>query len=150
DHLRDRGHLHHPGAECSDRASDQDANHDHDQPGRREVQQRNRGSDRDHHPRRGREVAVPRALGRAELLEAEDEQHSRDEISERYEEIHLLAGRLAAWRPLNISSIRSVTTNPPTTLVVARITATRPSAIVSGELAPAAITRSEERRVGER
>src|SRR2546427_3596063 len=56
---------------------------------------------------------------------------------------HLLAsagvGAFDCWRPLNISSMRSVTTNPPTTLVVARVTATRPRTIVTGESAPAAM-----------
>src|SRR6266699_2824736 len=41
--------------------------------------------------------------------------------------------------------MRSVTTNPPTTLVVARITATRPSAIETGEDAPAAMTMAPTR-----
>src|SRR4029077_18758267 len=112
---------------------------------RREVQQRDRGADRDHHPGRGREVAVARALGRAQLLQAEDEQYGRDEVCDSDQQNHFDAGGLAAWRPLNISSIRSVTTNPPTTFVVARMTATNPSAMVSGEFAPAAITMAPTR-----
>ena len=38
----------------------------------------------------------------------------------------LLAAFAALPRPLNISSIRSVTTNPPTMFAVASTTATRP------------------------
>src|SRR2546430_10541952 len=105
------------------------------------MQQRQGGSEGDHHPRRSGEVAIPGALRRAQLLEAEDEQHRSQQVGERDREIHLVAVDLgAAARPLNISSIRSVTTNPPTTFVVARITATSPNAMVNGESAPAAMT----------
>src|SRR4029077_16530914 len=80
----------------------------------------------------------------AQLSQTEDEQDSRDQIGNRDEGVHLGlgvgVGVLAVCRPLNISSIRSVTTKPPTTLVVARMTATRPRAMLTGESAPAAMT----------
>src|SRR5439155_227649 len=66
-----------------------------------------------------------------------------EQVSEGDQGVHFgageSAGRLAVCLPLNISSIRSVTTKPPTTLVVARVTATSPSTMVTRELAPAAI-----------
>lgn len=46
---------------------------------------------------------------------------------------------------MNISSMRSVTTNPPTTLVVARTTATKPSTISTGVCTWAAIRRAPTR-----
>src|SRR5438552_16219120 len=111
--------------------------------GSRELTQRHGGGERDHHAKRRGEVAVARPLGRAELLEAEDEKHGREQVSEGDQGVHFgageSAGRLAVCLPLNISSIRSVTTKPPTTLVVARVTATSPSTMVTRELAPAAI-----------
>src|SRR5207249_5482842 len=77
------------------------------------------------------------------LLQAEDEENRRQQVGQRDGDSHLLASAgVAAFdgrRPLNISSMRSVTTNPPTTLVVARVTATRPRMIVTGESAPAAM-----------
>src|SRR6184192_777177 len=101
------------------------------------MEERDRRADGDEHSRGSREVAVARSLRRAELLEAEDEQHGGQQVGKRYGYVHWFLG---AWRPLNISSTRSVTTNPPTTLVVARITATRPSPMDTGDDAPAAMT----------
>src|SRR5438094_3847794 len=135
DHLRDGGHAHHARADGSDQRAEHESDGCDLQTGLREVEEWDGRAQRDHHARGGGEVAVARALGRAQLLQAEDEQHRGQEVRERDQRVHFLA----ACRPLNISSMRSVTTKPPTTLVVARVTATRPSTIVTGESAPAAI-----------
>src|SRR5258708_38478513 len=147
DHLRDGGHLHHAGADASDRRADDHPDRDDDHAGRREVEQRQRGEERDHHAHGSDEVPVARALWRAELLQPEDEADGSVEGRDLTERGHLdgvdsFVGVDGLWalRPLNISSIRSVTTKPPTTLVVARVTATSPRTMVTGELAPAAMT----------
>src|SRR2546421_5052388 len=135
DHLRDGGHAHHARADGSDQRADHESDGCDLQTGLREVEEWDGRAQRDHHARGGGEVAVARALGRAQLLQAEDEQRRRQEVGQRNDRVHFLAG----CRPLNISSMRSVTTKPPTTLVVARMTATRPSTTVTGESAPAAM-----------
>src|ERR1700704_5989232 len=116
------------------------------------MQKRDRRQQRNHHADGGDLVAPTCAFGRAQLDQAEDEQYGGEEIRERDREGHpavfsggvfwgggAFSAGLVVGRPLNISSIRSVTTNPPTTLIVARITATRPRAICSGSRAVAAI-----------
>src|SRR2546425_2047485 len=135
DHLRDGSHAHHARADGSDERADHESDGRDLQTGLREVEEWDGRAQRDHHAGGGGEVAVARALGRAQLLQAEDEQRRCQEVRQSNDRVHFLA----ACRPLNISSMRSVTTKPPTTLVVARMTATRPSTIVTGEVAPAAM-----------
>src|SRR5256885_10283202 len=134
-HLRDGGHAHHARADGSDQRADHESDGGDLQTGLREVEEWDGRAQRDHHARGGGEVAVARALGRAQLLQPEDEQRRGQAACQRNPRGHFLAG----CRPLNISSMRSVTTKPPTTLVVARMTATRPSTTVTGESAPAAM-----------
>src|SRR3989454_12657590 len=136
DHLRDGSHAHHARADGSDERADHESDGGDLQTGLREVEEWDGRAQRDHHAGGGGEVAVARALGRAQLLQAEDEQRRGQEVGERNDRVHFLA----ACRPLNISSMRSVTTKPPTTLVVARMTATRPSPMDTGDDAPAAMT----------
>src|SRR3989440_1918134 len=111
------------------------------------MQKRDGRQQRDDHADRGDLVTTASASRRAQLDEADDEEHRGHEVGERDRHRHpgffsscagfsLCAG---VGRPLNISSIRSVTTKPPTTLMVARITATRPRAICNGSWAVAAI-----------
>ena len=146
-HLRDGGHLDAAGAEGPDRDPDQKADQrDHDAR-LGEVQKRDRRQQRDRHAHGGDLVAAARASRRAQLDEADDEEHRGHEIGEG--DRHRHPGFFSSCagfpfcadvgRPLNISSIRSVTTKPPTTLMVARMTATRPRAICSGSWAVAAI-----------
>src|SRR5207302_4734105 len=142
DHLGDRGHANHARADGPHERPDHYADRGDRDARAREVEQRDRCPERDDHAERRREVAVAGALGRAELLQAEDEEDRRKQIGESDRDRHFLVSTgafLAGWRPLNISSMRSVTTKPPTTLVVASVTATSPRTIVTGELAPAAI-----------
>src|SRR2546429_6061692 len=134
-HLRDGGHAHHARADGSDQRADHESDGGDLQTGLREVEEWDGRAQRDHHARGGGEVAVARALGRAQLLQPEDEQRRGQEAGQRNQRVHFLAG----CRPLNISSMRSVTTKPPTTLGVARMTATRPSTTVTGEAGPAAM-----------
>src|SRR5947209_4338219 len=102
--------------------------------------------DRDEHPRRADEVARPRPPRRRQPLERDDERHRTRQVDEldRLETAHPPPPRR---RPLNISNIRSVTTNPPTTLTVASTTARKPSTICavpwprpSTRIAPTRIT----------
>src|SRR5207249_4021028 len=76
-------------------------------------------------------------------LESEDEGDRRDEVGDRDELLdgHRLCGGFAGGcaprdspldRCLNIASIRSVTTKPPTTFAVPRTTARNPSTTPSG------------------
>src|SRR5207245_6573127 len=118
----------------------------HRGPSHGEMEERAGRQQRGRHPTRGDVVAAAGTLARAKLDQAEDEQHGSEEVGERDRDGHpavfsggVFSAGLAVGRPLNISSIRSVTTNPPTTLMVARTTATRPRAICSGSRAVAAI-----------
>src|SRR2546425_8677029 len=135
DHVRDGSQAHHARADGSDERADHESNGGDLQTGLREVGEGDGRAQRDHHAGGGGEVAVARALGRAQLLQAEDEQRRGQQVGKRNDRVHFFA----ACRPLNISSMRSVTTKPPTTLVVARMTATRPSTTVTGDSAPAAM-----------
>src|SRR3970282_2418671 len=76
--------------------------------------------------------------GRAgEELEAEDEGDRSDQVDEEGERLE--GGHDSPpGRRLNISSIRSVTTKPPTTLMVPRITPSSASTMRSGPSAEAA------------
>src|SRR3984893_4154326 len=110
------------------------------------MQERDRCQQGYDHADRSDLVAAASALRRAQLDQAEDEEDGGEQIGEGAREGHpvvfsggVFSAGLAVGRPLNISSMRSVTTNPPTTLIVARITATRPRAICSGSRAVAAM-----------
>src|SRR5439155_11111471 len=79
---------------------------------------------------------VPTACGCRIGQEAQrqDERHDRDQV----EEVRDLAAQGSAFfsRFLNISSMRSVTTKPPTTFAEASTTAIRPTIVVSVSLWP--------------
>src|SRR5262249_47359086 len=80
------------------------------------------------------------AAGRAEELQSDDEADGGQEIDQGSSECHCsFLISLAGCRPLNSSNMRSVTTKPPTTLVVASTTATKPSTIATGVCAFAAM-----------
>src|SRR5205823_3417998 len=79
----------------------------------------------------------------AQKLQPDDEEDGDQEVDQFGSDCHLPFPSFPPdSRPLNISSMRSVTTNPPTTLMVARTTATKPSTISTGVCALAAITRA--------
>src|SRR4029077_2875216 len=125
---RYRGHLDLARSDGSDPRTNDHADENDDRARTREVQLRHGGAERDDHAHGGRVVAIAGGLRRAELPQTEDEQDRGEEIRQGVDGRHLdlVAGSgvlAAAWRPLNISSIRSVTTKPPTTFVVARTTA---------------------------
>src|SRR5207245_3993059 len=148
-HLRYRGHLHPARPDRSGRRADDQSDQNDDRAGAREVKLRHGGAQSDDHAGGGGVVAVAGRPRRAELLEAEDEQDRGEEVRQGVDSAHLdLAagsGVFAACRPLNISSIRSVTTKPPTTLVVARTTARNPRTILTGALALAASSSAASR-----
>src|SRR5205823_1448628 len=119
---------------------------------------------RDGHPRGGYRVAAAGAAGGAQKLQADDEEDRCQQVDQGGGDAHLdahlmdhYAGRRplpatglppgAGGRPLNISSIRSVTTKPPTTLVVASTTARKPSTTWTGVCAVAAITSAPTRMI---
>src|SRR5207237_6673851 len=72
-HLWDGRHLHLARADGPDGDADEDAKDGDGDAGRREMQERDRGSQGDHHADRRDLVAAARGLGRAELDQAEDE-----------------------------------------------------------------------------
>src|SRR5207302_3027012 len=81
-------------------------------------------ANRDDHPGRADQVSGARTTRRREAFERDDEANGRKQIDE------LDRVGAAHWRrprALNISSMRSVTTKPPTALTVASTTATNPS-----------------------
>ena len=144
DHLGHRSHLHPPRPDRPGDRADRDS-HDADQDpraGEAAPKGDERPDHRDGHADRGHRVAAPGAPRRAQELQPHDEQDRRQEVDERGGDDHLayagrrplaLAAVFCAWvLPRNISSIRSVTTKPPTTLVVARTTARKPRTICSG------------------
>src|SRR5205085_2689845 len=83
--------------------------------------------------------------------DAHDEQHPRYQIDPLGDRSHgaalrpLSLGEPAAGLRRNISSMRSVTTKPPTTLIVASSTAAAPMATASGPLAAVATTSAPTR-----
>src|ERR1019366_9182489 len=91
--------------------------------------------DGDKHAHCGDAVTHTSALGAAEALEGQDERGRRDQVEKinQSSATHdatssfLAAGALGL--ALNISSMRSVTTKPPTTFNVARMTAKNPSTV---------------------
>jgi len=79
------------------------------------------------HADRGHHVAAHRGLRRAERAHAEDQQHGAREIGVLDELLdHVLSGFF-----LNMASMRLVTRNPPTTLIVAKPMAFKPSSVES-------------------
>src|SRR5205085_6753666 len=92
-----------------------------------------RDRDREQHPRRADLVAAPRVRGAREEAQREDERDDRQEVEQvRRVRVHYSS----FWRFLNISSIRSVTTKPPTTFADASTTAMNPITQVNGPLWP--------------
>src|SRR5205085_11439595 len=123
-HLRHRRHLHATRGDRAEAAADQCAD-DHPP---RDVDPRleQRRNDRDHHPYRADPVAPSRSRRRREEAQCEHERGDRQEV-DQVEAVGAHYSRFAGSRFLNISSIRSVTTNPPTTFAAASTTATKPT-----------------------
>src|SRR5204863_2614677 len=85
-----------------------------------------RDDDRDEHPRRADLVAAARGGRVREESQREDERDDRDEI-EQVGELVAHPSSFGGSRFLNISSIRSVTTKPPTTFAEPSTTARNPT-----------------------
>src|SRR5581483_2287019 len=106
-----------------------DRHHDQDRGVVGQVGGEEGGDQRDRHPERADPVPVPRAGGVGEELQRDDEGDDRDQVGEVDPVLPAhspCSGASSACRfrfGLNISSIRSVTTNPPTTLPVPSATA---------------------------
>src|SRR5258708_3520497 len=104
DHRGDRGHLHQARAELSGRPADHDPDRDDDHAGGREVALGHRGRECDHHPDRGDAVSVARALGRAELLQPEDEADGRDQGCDLHHAVHSVGPAFLAGAALFYAS----------------------------------------------
>src|SRR5439155_9489096 len=97
--------------------------------------------DGEHHARRADLVPPPGVRRVGQEAQREDERHDRDQVQQVGEvRAHVpLPSReastfFAGSRFLNISSMRSVTTKPPTTFAEASTTATKPTTHVNASL----------------
>src|SRR5207237_1025494 len=124
DHRRHRGHLHHRRADEAGDPADRDPRQDERNPAP-DVRGEERRDDRDEHARRRDAVSLNRRRRRGQTFQSENEGDRRDEIGDRDERLdgHSV---FRVGRCLNIASIRSVTTNPPTTFAVPSTTARKP------------------------
>ena len=127
-HLRHRGHLHQARRGDADHRADRDAGDD--QPVG--VDLRARASVKTTAiaiPTAAMQVPGARRRRRGEALDPDDEEDAGDEVGEVDRRLRDARGSLALLGPLglrlNISSMRSVTRKPPTTLIVAKTTATK-------------------------
>src|SRR5262249_20351963 len=129
DHLRHRGHLHLARTDRADRCSDRAADR-HQPPAGDDVFAQQRHDDRNGHPRGADLVTAACVPRRREEAQREDEARHRDQIEQ-------IGGGLTqdcssgSRRFLNISSIRSVTTKPPTTFALARTIARNESSFMN-------------------
>src|SRR6185436_14903409 len=110
---------------------DRDRREDEDPRGRDLLLEECR-DDRREHARRGDAVSHLRGRRTRETLQSVDERDGGDEIDPRDQLAKLFhyffsAGFAGRGRALNICSIRSVTTKPPTTLIVPSTTARKRS-----------------------
>src|SRR5439155_8600468 len=97
-----------------------------------------RDDDRHEHARGADLVAAPRVRRAREKPQRKDEGHDRDQVQQvREVRAHAFGGRS---RFLNISSIRSVTTKPPTTLAEPRTTPRKPTIHAKASLSGCART----------
>ena len=126
--LRHCGHVHHPQRDAEDRAEhkrDGDPPVVHDS-----VMQQRSGDGQDHAHLAGTDAA-PRGAWRAHPFQRKDEQRGGNQVGDLDDVFggrhrgHGFGGRLA----LNIPSMRSVITKPPTTLLVAATIAMVPSTV---------------------
>src|ERR1700759_4501042 len=142
DHLWHLGHLH--PASGRNTNCDPDRDPERHQPGRRataeDVRRQQGGRPRDCHPRGGNLVAASRRSRTGQPAHPVDEQRERDDV-QRVDEVRSLqkdggcdhfaspseasiSSAFGTSLRLNIPSIRSVTKNPPTTLIVPNAIAT--------------------------
>ena len=89
------------------------------------------GQDSDQHPRCPQQISPGGRAGPTEALEAEDEKDGGSQVGDR-RDVGGAHDRFPRFE-VNMASIRPVTRNPPTTLMVARTTATNPSVVVNVE-----------------
>src|SRR5207247_10136269 len=115
----------HSGAPADPRA-------DHHLPAAVDVLVRQRHDGRDRQPDSTDPVAAPRSRRGREEAQRQDEADDRDEVGEIGRGLtNSPSGSFFGSFFLNISSIRSVTTKPPTTFAAPSITATNPTTPVS-------------------
>src|SRR5438105_7955394 len=130
-HLRHRGHLHPARRDGSEAAADQHA--ERERPPARPAGLDPGDDDREEHPDGAELIAAPRMRRAREKAQREDEGHDRDQV-EQVREVGAHESLGGRSRFLNISSIRSVTTKPPTTFADASTTATKPITHVNASL----------------
>src|SRR4029079_4060058 len=134
DHLRHRRHRHLARRDRSEAAADQDS--EREPPPARPAGLHPGDDDRDEHPDRAELVAAARVRGAREEAQREQERHDRDQVEEVREVVAHSSVFFGRSRLLNISSIRSVTTKPPTTFADASTTAMKPTIQANGPLWP--------------
>src|SRR5699024_8649315 len=122
DQLRHRGHL---GAQCGRDAQDHTGGQaDDDDPpvvGVADLDQG--GGHRERHTGAGDVVAAHGGLRAGQSHQPVDEHRERDDVEDCHEVVHQASPFFSTGLALNIPSIRSVTTKPPTTLSVPKISA---------------------------
>src|SRR6266850_906329 len=99
----------------------------------------------------GVEHASPRGLGMAQPFESHDEQDGGEQVR-RFNKVllrHFFSGLAGSGLRLNIRSMRSVITKPPTTLVVAAATAMNPRMVASSLRLEPAITSEPTSEIAE-
>src|SRR5262245_16985991 len=108
----------------------------------------NQGADDGHkHSERGHIHSATRRLRMAQSFQAEDEQDRGEQVTE-FNKIIAAHQRFSSFPPeslpppirsLNILSIRSVIINPPTTLIIAEVTAIKPRNLLRSLYLPPAV-----------
>src|SRR5690606_12570156 len=139
-HLWHRRHLHLAGRGDTDDRTEHEPQRD--QPPVAHTGQQECRDDGDDHARRRERVAAHRRLRPGEPHETDDEQGEREKIADTDDRGHESApdaGRstgLSSDFRLNIPSMRSVTRNPPTTLIVPNAMAITDSTLLSTPSVP--------------
>src|SRR5690606_31614992 len=128
-HLRHRGHLDLERGRHADRRADHQACDD-EQPVLAHLVLEQGGDERQRHTDRGDPVAAHRRLRAGQLHQPVDHERERDDVEGVDEHLVVDPAHLSAFPLLevpgfclNIPSIRSVTTKPPTTLMAPKTTA---------------------------
>src|SRR3972149_6953831 len=103
-----------------------------------------RAGHREDHAELRQQHAAPCRLGMRQSADAEDEEQGRYEVEDLDGDVH--GQRPPPFFFLNILSMGSVMRNPPTTLIVAASTATKPRIVVSTLASLPAITTDTTRK----
>ena len=128
DALRHGGHWNEESHRQADRGADHES--DDDQVVADDLVVEECADDCEEHAHRGELHAASRRIWLGEAAKAEDERRRSGNVGDLDEECANLRVHFGASVFLNILSMRSVITNPPTTLMVAAATATAPMTLI--------------------